>query len=85
MVLCLMFGITGSVCSLFLRFGRRVHRRVLQLDPNAEVRMPSDEGIALYKAAVSARHLLLPDVYAAADGLKLRFQQWGDVVSLNQC
>ncbi len=44
----------------------------------AAVRMPSEEEIALYKEAIAVRHPLLPDVYAVADGLKLRLQQSGD-------
>eukprot|EP00171_Calliarthron_tuberculosum_P002982 IDg2982t1 len=41
MVLCMLFGITASVSSLFLRFGRRILLSALKSDDNAEVRMPT--------------------------------------------
>ena len=45
MVLCLMFGIKGSVCSLFLRSGRRIFLQKLSTDDMAAVRMPSGEEV----------------------------------------
>ena len=39
MVLCIMFGITASVCYPFLRFCRRLLLRALRNDGNAAIRM----------------------------------------------
>ena len=40
MVLCLLFGITRSVASLFLRFGRRILLKILAKDDQAAIKMP---------------------------------------------
>ena len=47
--LCIIFGITGSVCSLFIRFARRILIRVLSRDTRAAVRLPSDTEYRFYK------------------------------------
>lgn len=39
MVLCQLFGITSSVCSLFLRFGRPLLLKVLSQDAKAMIKM----------------------------------------------
>ncbi|KAJ8577459.1 hypothetical protein ON010_g1748 [Phytophthora cinnamomi] len=39
--LCMMFGIMASVCSLLIRFGRRILIRVLASDQHAAIKMPS--------------------------------------------
>jgi len=83
MVLCALFGITASVCSLFLRFGRRLLIRVLVKTDEACIRMPTDAEIQSYNAAISAKYSLLPDVYAVADGLKLYLQQSSNAMIQN--
>lgn len=45
MVLSLLFGVTTSVSSFFLRFGRRILVRVLSQDSRAKVQMPADAEI----------------------------------------
>lgn len=82
-VISLLFGITGSVCSLFLRFGRRVLMKVLKNDPNAEVRMPSGPELEGLKLAISGKYSLLQNVFCVADGLKLHLEQSGDSVIQN--
>ncbi|CDF36841.1 unnamed protein product [Chondrus crispus] len=83
MVLCLIFGITGSVCSLFLRFGRRILLQQLSADDMAAVRMPSDDEVNVFKHSFASKYSMLSDVYAVADGLKLYLQQSGDSVIQN--
>lgn len=83
MVLSLLFGVTGSVCSLFLRFGRRILLRVLSKDKRAKIQMPTDTEIQQFKSAFSTKYSMLEDVYAVADGLNLRLEQSGDCVIQN--
>lgn len=82
-ILSLLFGVTGSVVSLFLRFGRRILLRVLVKDPKASVTLPTDEELIAFRHDFQARHSLLGDVWAVADGLKLPLQQSGDEVLQN--
>lgn len=79
-VLCMLFGVTGFVCSLFLRFGRRILIRVLRDDPIAAVRMPDDDEVSQYKEAIRQSYSLLTDAYAVADGLKLTLEETSDAV-----
>lgn len=83
MVLCIMFGITASVCSLFLRFGRRLLVECLSHDARAAIRMPSDEDILLFQQSFAEKYSLLQDVFAVADGLKVYLEQAGDTVVQN--
>lgn len=83
MVLCLLFGITSSVCSLFLRFGRRIIIKVLAQELDAMVRMPTALETVEYKRAFYNKYSMLKDVYAVADGLKLYLEQSGDTVIQN--
>lgn len=83
MVLCMLFGVTGSVCSLFLRFGRRVLLRVLSKDEKAAVKMPTDIEVQQFKQALSTKYSMLSDVYCLADGLKLYLEQSGDAIIQN--
>lgn len=78
--LCMLFGITSSVCSLFLRFSRRVLLRTLQRDRRSVVKLPSQAELRTYQNLISERHSALGDVFAVADGLKLYLEQAGDTV-----
>jgi len=82
--LCITFGITGSVCSLFIRFARRIMIKILHRNPLAMVAMPADGEVANLKLAFNARHPALSDVYCIADGLKLLIEQSGDVIIQNR-
>ena len=82
--LCLVFGITGSVCSTFLRFARRILLRVLAADNRAQIKMPNDIEIPQFQRLFESRHSELRDVYCVADGLKLLLQQSGDTVIQNR-
>lgn len=82
-VLCMLFGITRSVCSLFLRFGRRILLKALKRDPLARIRMPTEDELVELKGSIAAKYSMLHDVYCVADGLKLYLEQAGDDVIQN--
>lgn len=67
---CMIFGITGSVCSIFLRFGRRILIRALSPDPKSSIPIPSDDEIYTFQITFSHKYSMLGDVYAVADRLK---------------
>ena len=69
MNLTIMFEVTASVASLFIRFARRLLLRILCNDANSIVRMPSAEESTDLKTAFSSKYHSLPDVYAVVDGL----------------
>ncbi len=70
-VLQLVFGLTFSNLSIYLRFGIHLIAEIFHDDPMARVSLPSTEDIAEYKAAFMAWHPLLQDCWAMMDGLKL--------------
>ena len=77
-VLQLVFGLTYTNLSVYLRFGFRLIVETFHDDPLARVSIPSTETINEYKAAFGARHSLLDDCWATMDGLKLYLQQSGN-------
>ena len=83
MVLSMLFSVSGSVCSLFIRFGRRILLHVLKANEHARIRMPNDSEISEFQEAVYAKYTLLGSVYAVADGLRLYLEQAGDAVIQN--
>ena len=78
--LCMIFGITDAVCSVFIRFARRILIQILRHDANAQVRMPEDIEVPQLQRAFSRRHTTLRDVYCVADGVKLLLQNAVGVV-----
>jgi len=74
----MLFGVSSSPLSLWLRFGRRVINKVLHNHPDARVRFPDDTTIQMWKDAIVAKYDALTNVYVAVDGLKLYLQQAGD-------
>jgi hypothetical protein len=77
MVLQVIFGVTASVLSLWLRFGRRVLVRILRNHPKARVEMPDGNEIESFKKAINDKYPTLTNVWASMDGLKLYLQQAG--------
>ena len=67
----MVFDVTGSFVSLFIRFVRRILVCTLRRIPQAAVKIPSDEEIESFNAAISDPHPTLHDVFCVADGLKL--------------
>lgn len=80
MTLCLLFGVTHTVASLYIRFARRLIYRILVNDEHARVKLPRDNEVAEFKRVFKEKHSLLTDVYCVADGCKLYLQQSGDCV-----
>ena len=77
MVLQLIFGVTSSLLSMWLRFGRRILVRILQNHPKARVQMPNGNEIESFKTAINGKYPSLTNVWASMDGLKLYLQQAG--------
>lgn len=76
-VLQLVFGLTYSNLSVYLRFGIRLIVEIFSDDPLARVAIPSNDEIESFKAAFAERHPILNDCWATMDGLKLYLQQAG--------
>ena len=71
---------TGSSVATYIRFGRRLIIKILQNNPDAMVRAPSNEKIKEYQAAIAKRHPSLHYVWCTMDGLKLLLEQSGDFI-----
>ena len=76
-VLQLVFGLTYTNLSVYLRFGIRLLIETFHDDPLARVCLPSPEKIYEYMSAFGERHPLLHNCWATMDGLKLYLQQAG--------
>ncbi len=74
-VLQLVFGLTYTNLSIYLRFRSCLLIETFHDDPLARVCLPSPEEVEKYKAAFGERHPLLHDCWASMDGLKLFLQQ----------
>lgn len=77
-VLQLIFGMTASHISLWMRFGRRMLIQVLRDEPLARVSMPTDQEVDEFVAAISEKYPALTNCWGAVDGLKLRLERSGD-------
>ncbi len=77
-VLQLVFGLTYTNLSVYLRFGIRLIVEIYGDDPLARVSLPSAEDIATYMSTFGERHPLLNDCWATMDGLKLYLQASGN-------
>ena len=74
MTLQMIFGMTDSSVSMYLRFGRRILVRVLKQNVLSRISVPSPEKIHEFCQAVQERHPTLADVWCTMDGLKLMWQ-----------
>jgi hypothetical protein len=74
LILSMLFGITGSVVSLFLRFGWRLLIKFLKSLDGAKVLMPSLDEIKEFKQIVVSQYPSLQDVWFVVDGLKLTLE-----------
>jgi hypothetical protein len=77
-VLQLVFGLTYSNLSVYLRFGVRLIIKTFRHDPLARFSIFSAEEIETFKAAFAEQHPILTDCWATMDGLKLYFQTAGN-------
>jgi DDE superfamily endonuclease len=77
MVLQLIFGLTASVLSIWIRFGRRLLVQILKNHPDARVEMPNEAEIVSFQKVINDKYQSLTNVWGAMDGLKLLLQQAG--------
>ncbi len=76
-VLQLVFGLTYSNLSVYLRFGICIIVETFRHNPLARVSIPLVEEIESFKVAFAERYQLLNDCWATMDGLKLYLQTAG--------
>jgi hypothetical protein len=76
-VLQLVFGLTYSNLSAYLRFGIGLIAKTFRHNPLARVSIPLAEEIEMFKAAFAEQHLLLTDCWVTMDCLKLYLQTAG--------
>jgi len=74
----MVFGITQSPLSLFLRFGRRILYNILKNDPYSVVRLPTADEVHQYQESIGRKYHLLRDVWAVMDGCKLNIEASGN-------
>ena len=79
----LLFGVTESVCNLFIRFARRILAKVLSSDAHAVTRLPTSAEFNKYTAIVSELYPSLRNVFGMGDGLKLYLEEANDVIVQN--
>lgn len=72
------FGVTASVCSIFIRFASLLVLYILSNDEHAKVKMPSLEEYETYKNVISSKYNTQEINYAMDDGLNLYLQKSGD-------
>jgi hypothetical protein len=73
----MIFGLTMTNLSTYLRFGRRIVIEVLKNDPDATIRLPTENEMQQYTQAIAGKHPSLgaQKVWCTIDGLKLMLQQ----------
>jgi DDE superfamily endonuclease len=77
-VLQIIFGVSASSLSLWLRFGRRMLIKALRDNTHAVVAMPTQEELASFVGAVTAKYPALTNCWGAMDGLKIRLERSGN-------
>ena len=83
-VLSLIFGMTTTAVSIYLKFWRRILIEILCHEKKAKVKIPSDDEIRGFKEIVAQRHPSLRNVWMTMDGLKLYLEQSPSTVIQNQ-
>ncbi len=73
----LIFGLTSSPVSTWLKFGRRCLIKALFDHPTARVELPTEAEIRAFEATIHSKYNLLPDVWGAMDGVKLLLESTG--------
>jgi hypothetical protein len=84
-VLQLVFGLTYTNLSVYLRFGIHLVVEVFRDDPLARIFLPSAEDITTYVSAFCKRCPLLTDCWVTMDGLKLFLQASGNSYIQERC
>jgi len=80
----MMFGLTGTTVSDYVRFLCRVLIVVLQQMEDATIKLPSEDEVSRFKDAVAHRHPNLEGVWCTMDGLKLLIECSGNSVVQNR-
>ena len=62
------FGLTGTQCNVWLRFGRRMLLKILLADPDAQVKFPDNQKIAELQEAIGSKYPTLKDVFCLLMG-----------------
>jgi hypothetical protein len=83
-VLQLVFGLTYTNLSVYLRFGVHLFIETIRDNLHAQVSIPSTEKIKSFKEAFASWHPFLTDCWATMDGLKLFLQQSGNA-DIQEC
>src|SRR5210317_1550461 len=78
MSLSIVFAMTSSNVQRYLYFARGILLRVLVNHPAAAIKLPTEEKIREYQAAVEERHPMLENVWCCFDGLQLEIECHGD-------
>ena len=74
-VLQVIFGLSATTVSHYIRFGRRLLIEILKSNKQAEVKIPDVNKIQEYKRHVVSRHPALRNVWMTMDGVKLHIEQ----------
>ena len=73
--LAILFGQTSTPMYRWLKFGRMILFKYLINNDDTKLKLPSQEEIQVFKNAISEKYPVLQNVWAAFDGLKLKFQE----------
>lgn len=77
-ILSTTFGLVGTSCGDWLRFGKRVVVHLLSSRLDSVVCLPDATKVAQYKEAIERKYPVLKDVAFVGDGLKILLQKAGD-------
>jgi len=72
------FGLVGSCCGLWLRFGKRILLSVLSAREDCQIKLPSADMVYCYRDAICNRYPALSNAALVGDGLKILLQKAGD-------
>ena len=70
-VLSIIFGLTYSTVTVWLRFGRRMLILILKNNPKAKVRLPDANEMGELVESIRLKYPALPPCWGAMDGLKV--------------
>jgi DDE superfamily endonuclease len=77
-VLQMIFGVTASSLSMWLRFGRRMLLLAIRTHPHAVVCLPTEDELQSFVDAVALKYPALVNCWGAMDGLKIRLEKAGN-------
>ena len=77
-VLSGLFGLVGTCCGLWLRFGKRILLVVLSGREDSQIKLPNADKVNCNREAIKHRYPALTNVASVGDGLKILLQKAGD-------